>query len=85
MSIYGVSNHRRLDYFLPFVWTNIKENTKARVTSPLLGESIGDRWVPLTKGQWRGKFFHFMTLSRKKLKQIRVHMYVMYCIIMLNP
>ena len=25
-----------------------------RVTDPLWGESTGDRWIPLTKSQWRG-------------------------------
>ena len=24
---------------------------------------IGDRWIPRTNGQWRGKCFHFMTSS----------------------
>ena len=25
-----------------------------RVNGPLWGESTGDRWIPLTKGQWSG-------------------------------
>ena len=29
----------------------IKENMKAMSHCPLLGESTGDRWIPLTKGQ----------------------------------
>ena len=28
---------------------------------PLWGGSIGDPWIPVTRGQWRGKCFHFMT------------------------
>ena len=28
---------------------------------PLWGEAIGDRWIPLTKGQWLGKYFYLMT------------------------
>ena len=30
---------------------------------PLWGEFTGDRWIPCTKGQWRGKCFHLMTSS----------------------
>ena len=30
---------------------------------PLWGEFTGDRWIPRTKGQWRGKFSHLMTSS----------------------
>ena len=40
----------------PLVQAHIKENIKAPRHWPLWGESIGDRWLPLTKGQWRGKF-----------------------------
>ena len=29
----------------------------------LCGEFTGDRWIPRTKGQWRGKYFHLMTSS----------------------
>ena len=41
----------------------LKENIKACVTGLLWGESIGDRWIPLTKGQLRGNRFHVMTSS----------------------
>ena len=30
---------------------------------PLCGEFTGDRWIPRTNGQLRGKCFHFMTSS----------------------
>ena len=43
-----------------FVQVQIKENIKAPHHWPLWGESTGDRWIPLTKGQWRGKCFHLM-------------------------
>ena len=33
---------------------------------PLLKESAGYRWIPLTKGQWSGKIFHAMTLLCRK-------------------
>ena len=36
----------------------------APVPGPLWGKSIGDRWFPVTKGQWRRKHFHIMMLSR---------------------
>ena len=47
----------------PFVQAQIKENIKAPRHWPLLGESTDHRWIPLTKGQWRGKCFHLMTAS----------------------
>ena len=41
----------------------IKENIKAPRHWPLCGEFTGDRWIPRTKDQWRGKCFHLMTSS----------------------
>ena len=41
----------------------IKENIKAPSPWPLWGKFTGDRWIPRTKGQERGKRFHFMTSS----------------------
>ena len=35
----------------PFVQAQFKENTNAPRHWPLWGESTGDRWIPLTKGQ----------------------------------
>ena len=35
----------------PFIQAQIKENIKGHITGPLWGESTGDRWIPLTKGQ----------------------------------
>ena len=49
-----------------FVQSHIKGNIKAPRHWPLLGESTGDRWNPLTKGQlpWLyRKCFHLMTWS----------------------
>ena len=37
-----------------FVQAQIKENIKALRHWPLWGEFTGDRWIPRTKGQWRG-------------------------------
>ena len=41
----------------------MKENIKAPRHWPLWGEFTGDRWIPRTEGQWRGKCFHLMTSS----------------------
>ena len=49
----------------PFIQTQIKENIKAPRHWPLCGEFTGDRWIPRTNGQWRGKCFHLMTSSCK--------------------
>ena len=41
----------------------MKENIKAPRHWPLWGEFTGDRWIPRTKGQLRGKCSHLMTSS----------------------
>ena len=43
----------------PCVQAQIKENIKAPRHWPLWGESTGDRWLPVTKGQLRRKKFPF--------------------------
>ena len=43
----------------PFIQAQIKENIKALRHWPLCGEFTGDRWIPRTKGQERGKKFPF--------------------------
>ena len=45
------------------IQTQIKENIKAPRHRPLCGEFTGDRWIPRTNGQLRGKCFHLMTSS----------------------
>ena len=47
----------------PFIQAQIKENLKAPPHWPLCGEFTGDRWIPRTEGQERGKCFHLMTSS----------------------
>ena len=42
----------------PFIQTQNKENIKAPRHWPLWGTSTDDRWIPLTKDQWRRKGFH---------------------------
>ena len=43
------------------VQAHIKENIKAPRRCPLWGDTTGHRWMPLTKGLKRGKWFHLMT------------------------
>ena len=50
-------------YVQPFIQAQIMENIKALRHWPLWGEFTGDRWIPRTKGQLRGKWFHLMTSS----------------------
>ena len=53
----------------PFIQAQIKENIKAPRHWPLCGEFTGDRWIPRTKGQYRGKCFHLMTSSCWKISE----------------
>ena len=46
-----------------FIQTQIKENIKDPRHWPVCGEFTGDRWIPRTNGQLRGKCFHLMTSS----------------------
>ena len=56
-----------------FIQTQIKENIKALRHWPLCGEFTGDRWIPRTNGQSRGKCFHLMTSSWIIHKQQSIH------------
>ena len=47
----------------PVIRVQIKENIKAPRQWPLCGKFTGDRWIPCTNGQQRGKCTHFMTSS----------------------
>ena len=47
----------------PFIQAQIKENIKVPRHWPLWGEFTGDRWIPRTNDQLRGKCFHLMTSS----------------------
>ena len=47
----------------PFIQMQIKENIKAPRHWPLCGEFTGNRRIPRTNGQLRGKCFHLMTSS----------------------
>ena len=67
----GVSNHQRHDC-LPFIRAQIKANIKAPRHWPLCREFTGDRWIPYTNGQQRGKSFHFMASSCKHWQQSKL-------------
>ena len=46
-----------------FIQAQINEHIKVPRHWPLCEEFIGDRWIPRTNGQLRGKCFHLMTSS----------------------
>ena len=56
----------------PFIQAQIKWNIKASRHWSLWGEFTGDRWIPRTNGQQRGKCFHLMTSSWHRL--VSVHL-----------
>ena len=45
-----------------------QRNIKAPRHWPLYGEFTGDRWIPRTNGQLRGKCFHLMTSSSSDIR-----------------
>ena len=60
----GVSNHRRFDCMLKRLFRQKwKKYQSSALLGPLWWESTSDRWIFLTKGQYRGKSFHLMTSS----------------------
>ena len=64
----GVSYHQPLDCLLNRLFMRrSKKTSKLCVTDLLWGEFTGDRWIPHTKGQLRGKCFHLMTSSRREM------------------
>ena len=60
----GVSNHKRLNIVYSTVCSGADQRKHQSPASlALWGESTGERWIPLTRGQLRGKCFHLMTSS----------------------
>ena len=53
-----------------FIYAQIKENIRAPRDWPLCGEFTGDRWIPRTNGQSRGKCFHLITSSCTEIDDI---------------
>ena len=59
-----ISNHQPHNCLLNRLFkVQIKEISKLLSHWPLCGEFTGDLWIPCTKGQKRGKCFHFMMSS----------------------
>ena len=54
----GVSNYQPCDCLL-----NDLFRCRSKKTLAFVREWTSDRWIPRTKGQWRGKCFHLMTSS----------------------
>ena len=50
-------------YLIVYSGTDQIKHQSSAVTGLLCGEFTGDRWIPHTKGQLRGKCFHLMTSS----------------------
>ena len=67
----SVSNHQPHDCLLNRYSEADQRNIKAPRHWPLCGEFTGDRWIPRTNGQLRGKCFYLMTSSC----QLRGHCY----------
>ena len=59
----SVSNRQPRDCLLNRLFRRIKYIIKALRHWPLCGEFTGDRWIPRTNGQLRGRCFHLMTPS----------------------
>ena len=59
----GVSNHQPHDYLLNLLFRRISRKHQSSASWPLCEELTGDRWIPSTNGQERGKCFHWMTSS----------------------
>ena len=63
-------NHVQWGIILMIMSSNvIKENIKAPRHWPLCREFTGDRWIPSTNGQLRGKCFYLMTSSSNEVQR----------------
>ena len=56
-----------------FIQMQIKENIKAPASLAFVWGIHRDRWIPRTKGQLRGKFFHLMTSSCNHMMRVHEH------------
>ena len=64
----GISNQQPHDCLLNRFRRRSKKTSKLHVTGPLCGEFTGDRWIPRTKGQKRGKCFLLIRSSCKTVQ-----------------
>ena len=68
----GNSNQQCLDCLLSHLFRRRSKKTlKFCVADLFWGESTSDQWIPLIKGQLRGKYFHLMTSSCDKWMSLR--------------
>ena len=67
----GVSNHQPYDCLLKLLFRRrTKKASKLCVTGLWVGKFTGNRWIPRTKGQYRGQCFHLMTSSCPTLSSV---------------
>ena len=59
----GVSNHQPHGCLLNRLFTRRSKKHQSSASLALWGEVTGDRWIPRTNCQLRGKCFHLMTSS----------------------
>ena len=57
----GISNHQRLDFCSTVCYGADQRKHRSSATLAFVGGTAGDRWIPITKGQWRGWCSHLMT------------------------
>ena len=50
-------------YSTVYSFTDQRKHQRSASLAFVCGEFTGDRWIPRTNGQWRGKCFHLMTSS----------------------
>ena len=60
---HGISNNWQLDCLLQSMFRLTKKTSDLHVAGPLWRESTGDRWIPLTKGQWSRNCFNLMSIK----------------------
>ena len=56
--------------YSPFIQGADQRKHQSSASLALCGEFTGDRWIPRTNGQYRGKCFHLMTSSCGTVKYI---------------
>ena len=53
-----------VSFVCPTVWSSTDQRKhQSSASLAFVRGSTGHRWIPLTKGQWRGGYFHLMTSS----------------------
>ena len=73
--VYGASHNRSFVCLFNSLLRLTSKETSKLCHWAFVRESIGDRWIPLTKGQERGKRFQFMTSSWLKPDSYESHLH----------